>query len=273
MKLSFMTLGCPEWSLPTIIDRAVEYGYQGVDFRGVQDALDVTVLPEFTTRVAETRRRFDDAGLRVCTISSSLRVCDPERRVDNLEEAKRTIGVAAGLGVENVRVFGGGPVPEIGHEAAAKIGVDTMNAVLDLDGADSVHWLFETHDHWIRSGDCSLLLSEITSPSFGALWDIGHTSRVGGETPEQTFAAFGDRIGYAHIKDAVHDPDHPQSMDDGWRYVPAGTGSLPLAAGLALLRQSGYTGWVTFEHEKRWHPGLPDPEDAFPRFIEWFRSL
>lgn len=273
MKLSFMTLGCPEWDLQTVIDRAVEYGYQGVDFRGLRDEIDVTTLPEFTTGVADTRRRFDDAGLRVCTISSSLRVCDPERRGENLDEARRTLEVAASLDVENVRVFGGGPVEEIGHEKAADIGVETMGAVLDLDGADSVRWLFETHDHWIRSSDCALLLSRITSPSFGALWDIGHTSRVGGESPEQTFAAFGDRIGYAHIKDAVYDPSHPQAMDDGWRYVPAGTGSLPLAAGLTLLRQAGYTGWVTFEHEKRWHPELPEPEVAFPQFIEWFRSL
>ncbi len=273
MKLSFMTLGCPEWDLQTVIDRAVEYGYQGVDFRGLRDEIDVTTLPEFTTGVADTRRRFDDAGLRVCTISSSLRVCDPERRGENLDEARRTLEVAANLDVENVRVFGGGPVEEIGHEKAADIGVETMGAVLDLDGADSVRWLFETHDHWIRSSDCALLLSRITSPSFGALWDIGHTSRVGGESPEQTFAAFGDRIGYAHIKDAVYDPNHPQAMDDGWRYVPAGTGSLPLAAGLTLLRQAGYTGWVTFEHEKRWHPELAEPEVAFPQFIEWFRSL
>ncbi len=273
MKLSFMTLGCPEWDLQTVIERAVEYGYDGVDFRGLQDEIDVTVLPEFTSGVADTRRRFDEAGLQVCTISSSLRVCDPERRSENLDEAKRTLEMAGGLGVENVRVFGGGPVPDIGHEEAAKIGVETMEAVLALDGADSVRWLFETHDHWIRSDDCKLLLSRITAPAFGALWDIGHTSRVGGETPEQSFAAFGDRIGYAHIKDAIYDPDHPQAMDDGWRYVPAGTGSLPLAAGIALLRRNGYTGWVTFEHEKRWHPELPEPEQAFPHFIEWFRSL
>ena len=273
MKVSFMTLGCPEWDLRTVIDRAVEYGYQGVDFRGLRDEIDVTVLPEFTTGIADTRRRFDDAGLRVCTISSSLHVCDPERRSENLDEAKRTLEVAAGLDVENVRVFGGGPVPEIGREEAAKTGVDMMEAVLELDGADTVHWLFETHDHWIRSRDCALLLSRITTPAFGALWDMGHTTRVGEETPEQTFAAIGERIGYVHLKDAVHDPGHPQSMDDGWRYVPAGTGSLPLAAGLTLLRQAGYTGWVTFEHEKRWHPELPEPEDAFPQFIAWFRSL
>ncbi len=273
MKLAFMTLGCPTWDLATIIERAVAYGYDGIDFRGIADAIDITVLPEFTSGIAETHRRIEDAGLKVCTISSSIKVCDPDKKAENVEEARRTIEVAAELGVENVRVFGGGPVESIGHAAAAEIGVSTIEDILALDGAEKLHWLFETHDHWIKSADCMLLLDKISVPAFGALWDIGHTSRVGGESPAQTYAAIGPRVAYAHIKDAIFDAEHPLAMADGWRYVPAGTGTLPLAEGLGLLSRNGYDGWVTFEHEKRWHPELPEPEDAFPRFIEWFRSL
>ena len=272
-KLAMMTLGCPAWDLPTIISRAAEYGFDGVDFRGIRDQIDITRLPEFTTGVAETRRRFADAGLAVCTIASSIKVCDPDARAASLDEARRTIAVARELGVPNVRVFGGGPVEQIGRERAAAIGVETMEAILALDGAAEIRWLFETHDHWIRSADCALLLGAIPDPAFGALWDIGHTSRVGGESPAETYAALGDRVGYVHVKDASHDPDHPQAMADGWRYVPVGTGSLPLAGGIEILAGNGYGGWVGFEHEKRWHPELPEPEVAFPHFVRWFRSL
>ena len=56
MKLSFTTLGCPEWDLDTICAKGGKYGYDGVDFRGLQETMDITQLPAFTSAVAETRR-------------------------------------------------------------------------------------------------------------------------------------------------------------------------------------------------------------------------
>jgi sugar phosphate isomerase/epimerase len=273
MKISVTTLGCPEWDLDTICARGREYGFDGVDFRGYLGTLDVTTLPLFSDNGVEVRRRLKDAGLVVSGISSGIRVCDAERRADNLEEAKRTIVVARALGCANVRVFGGGNPGEVGYEAAADVGRDCVEAIVALDGARELHWLFETHDHWIRSKHCALLLARIPDPAFGVLWDMGHTPRFAGETPEETVAAVGSRIGYTHVKDAVYEPGHDQAMEDGWRYVPPGTGQLPLAESVAALRDAGYDGWIVLEHEKRWHPELPEPEYVFPRFVRWARTL
>ena len=62
MKISFTTLGCPDWDLDTICRRGSEYGYDGVDFRGLQETMDITQLPAFTSGVAQTRRQLADAG-------------------------------------------------------------------------------------------------------------------------------------------------------------------------------------------------------------------
>lgn len=56
-------------------------------------------------------------------------------------------------------------------------------------------------------------------------------------------------------------------MDDGWHYVVPGTGELPLDESLSLLTKSGYDGWLLFEHEKRWHSNLTEPEEIFPQFV------
>lgn len=273
MKLSVLTLGCPTWDLPTILARCKEYGFAGIDFRGLQEQLDITQLPAFTSELAATHRQIVASGLEVSGISTSINVCDAEGFARHLEEAKRTIPVALGLGAKNIRVFGGGPVDKFGHEHAAVAGRKCLEAILQLDQADQLHWNFETHDHWVRAADCRHLLQTVTHPAFGALWDIGHTSRVGNETPEQTMQALGHRIYYTHIKDASFDPKHPQAMGDGWRYVLPGTGELPLAHGLKLLRDQGYKGWMVFEHEKRWHGELAEPEVAFPAFIQWANRL
>jgi len=273
MKICFMTLGCPGWDLETICKKGREFGFDGVDFRGYLEGLDITLLPEFTSGVAATRSMLDDAGLEVSCVSSSIAVCLKEKLGPNLEEARRTIPVAQALGCNNVRIFGNGDPNVHSRQALAAIGRDCIERILELDGARDLHWLFETHDAWVKARDCSLLLQGIPDPAFGALWDMGHTYRVGGETPQETFAAIGTRVGYTHIKDAVYDPTHPQAMDDGWRYVFPGTGHLPLAESIRLLKEHGYDGWLQFEHEKRWHPSLPEPEEAFPAFARWARGL
>ena len=272
MKLSFMTLGCPEWDLDAICRHGRANGFDAVDFRGYLDALDVTRLPAFSTDAEATRRRLADAGLAVSGVSSSISVCDGSKRQANLDEARRTIDTARGLGAAHVRVFGNGDVPGIGHDAAAAIGLETMNEILGLEGATELKWVFETHDHWVRGADCARLLDGIPLPAFGALWDMGHTARVGGESPEETFHHLRGRVYYTHVKDAVHEPEHPQAMKDGWRYVPPGTGELPLAESIALLAANGYDGYLVFEHEKRWHPELPEPEQALPAFAQWARQ-
>jgi len=209
----------------------------------------------------------------VCGISSSIRVCDLDKRQGSIEEAKRTIVVAQALGCQHIRVFGGGDLQRVGRERAADIGRECMEAILAIDGAKELCWLFETHDHWIRSADCRLFLERIPDPVFGVLWDMGHTPRVGGERPRETYAVIGSRIGYTHVKDAVYDPEHAGAMQDGWRYVPPGTGQLPIAEAIEVLKEGGYDGWIVFEHEKRRHPELPEPEEILPQFVEWVRPL
>lgn len=273
MKLAFMTLGCPNWNLDTICARGREYGFDGVDFRGYLDAVDVTMRPEFTSGAAATRRQLADAGLDVSAISSSIQVCVPEKLAANLDEARRTIEVANALGAPNVRIFGGGDLSAHSQGDLARIGRDTIEQILALEGASGLHWLFETHDLWVKAANCRLLLDSIPNPAFGALWDMGHTYRVGEEQPQETFKALSGRVGYTHVKDALYDPEHPQAMGDGWRYVAPGTGQLPLAESIGILKASGYRGWVQFEHEKRWHPELPEPEEIFPQFVRWIRGV
>ena len=67
--------------------------------------------------------------------------------------------------------------------------------------------------------------------------------------------------------------DSPLAMEDGWRYVSPGTGELPLVESINHLKADGYAGWLLFEHEKRWHPNLPEPEEIFPAFVDWVRPL
>ena len=120
-----------------------------------------------------------------------------------------------------------------------------------------IQWLVETHDNWTGGTDCRALVEAIRAPNVGILWDIAHPPRFNGEAVDKTFEIIGPLVRYTHIKDGRHEPQHPQAMSDGWRYVTPGTGEIQLRRAVQLLRKSGYQGYLTLEHEKRWHPELP----------------
>jgi sugar phosphate isomerase/epimerase len=272
MQLSLSTLGCPEWSLETICETAAESGYDGLDFRGYLDEIDVTRHPQFTDRLAETRSEIADAGLTVSGLSSGIHICDPDAREANVAEARRFVSLARDLDVDRIRVFGGGD-DDRSTDELARIGGETMREILDLDGAADLRWLVETHDAWTSSADCETLLGELPRSNTGLVWDAAHTIRRADESPADTLDALGDRIEYVHLKDAVYDPDDPAATDRGWAYVLPGEGELPIDEVIRELDARGYDGWLVFEHEKRWHPAIPDPEVAAPAFPEWYDSV
>ena len=47
MKLSFSTLGCPEWSFDKVLDEAERLGFQGIEIRGVNGVMRAEEIPEF----------------------------------------------------------------------------------------------------------------------------------------------------------------------------------------------------------------------------------
>lgn len=272
MKISATTLGCPGWDLATVLARYKEYGFDAVDFRGLRGTIDITTLPEFTTDLDQTRRMIADHGLATTAVNTSISICVPEKMEQNLDEARRNIEVALGLEASDIRVFGNGNIQEKSRADLLEIAAETMHKIMELDGADRLRWAFETHDHWSSGALTKAILDAVDLPNFGALWDVGHTPRLSDESPQQTFDILKDRIFNTHFKDAIHDPSHPQAMKDGWRYVLLGQGEVPLAQAVAILREGGYDGCLTLEHEKVWHPELAEPEEAFPQAAEWFRK-
>ena len=142
-----------------------------------------------------------------------------------------------------------------------------MREILEIPGANKIQWLVETHDSWVASSEIKQIIQPLLNENcnVGILWDIAHTLFMG-EAPEITCSELHGIIGNTHIKDAIH-------VGDNRQYVLPGTGELPLAKAVTVLLSKGYNGYFTFEHEKRWIPELPNPEDAFPSFISWLKKV
>ena len=271
MKISYTTLACPEWDLKRICAQAVSAGYDGIDFRGYLDQIDISQHALFQRDQAG--KMIQEFGLEVSGVSSSIKICDTPNQAAALEEARRTIEVCQRLQAKHVRVFGGGDSENLSRETLANAGRDTMEKILQIDGAQGISWDFETHDVWIGAKDCKLLLELIPFPQFNILWDMGNSFMFSQESTEIIWEQIGERMVYSHIKDAVYRPDEAGTHYNGWRYVMPGTGELPLAEAVRVLNANGYQGWFVLEHEKRWHSDLAAPEEVLPVYAKWMRSL
>jgi sugar phosphate isomerase/epimerase len=267
MKLAFTTLGCPEWDLSTIAARAMEYGYDGVDFRGYRGRIPLPELPEFTTRAAESAALLHGAGLAIPALSSSA--CVAGDRQAALGEIAAYARICRSFGAPLLRVFAGGDFVEADRSHAAVNAILTLREAADIVAPYDVTIVLETHDKWVAGASLRPIMEAVDSPRVGVLWDVHHPYRLAGESPAATWEAIGPWVKYTHVKDSRLDPAHP----DGYQLCLTGAGDLPLPEIIRVLQAGGYDGWLTLEWEKKWHPELEAPEVAFPGYVKYMRGL
>lgn len=254
----FSSLGCVEMTLEEQAGLVQRAGLDGVELRGVEARMDLPVLwAEQFGEPARLRARLEELGLRVHALDSSFKLigATPQTKADLLGFGEW----ADGIGVGFIRVFDGGRF-------------ETPLAEADLRAAvENFHWwreerarrgwqvdiMVETHDALCSGANC-VALREAAGTSVPILWDAHHTWRKGGEAPEKTWAMIQEDVPHIHFKDSVDRPSakHPFS------YVHLGEGQFPLAAFAGLLARDGYTGVLSLEWERQWHPYLPPVEEA-----------
>lgn len=270
MKLSFSTLGCPNWDLNQIIKNAKIYGFSGVEIRGIKDQLDVTLLPEFRSRSSETKDKFLDAEIELVCFSSSIRMSEPDqsKRSGHLEELKRYVELCFKFDTPLIRIFGG-PIEDLSWEQAIDQAATTLEEMIEIIDDVSAKIVIETHDDWMSAEHFKALMEQVNSEKVGILWDVNHPFMFIGETPEETWEKVGKWIYHTHWKDSKI------AIDTVMGFEPClmGEGDLPHEQIYSVLKNGGYEGYLSLEWEKRWHPELPDPEIALPQYVEYMKRL
>jgi len=267
LTVGFSTLGCPSWEWAKILDYAKAHDFSAFELRGLMGSMDLPTRPEFQSdRIAQCKRDVASRNLKIACVSSSaeLHHADPEKRQQQLAEAKRFIDLAASLGAPNVRVFGNkieGPREQVLARVASG-----LRELGTYSGARGVTVIIESHGDFTDSPTLSEIFTRAGSPNVGLLWDAHHTFVDGKEDPQFTVQKLGRYIRHTHLKDSV-------PAADGRRYVLTGRGDVPVRKQIEVLAATGYTGCYTFEWEKVWHPELEEPEIAFADFAEFMRKL
>ncbi|QBD82513.1 sugar phosphate isomerase/epimerase [Ktedonosporobacter rubrisoli] len=265
--LAFTTLACPDWSWEQIVQKAVEYGYQGLELRGVEGEMDLTRSAPFTaSRLAATKRELQERNLSIVCLDTSVRFERAEEISRNIAEGKRHIDLAEELGAPYIRVFGDHIENEQVREQIIQQVADGLLALAQHAHNTHVQVLLESHGDFARIANLLPVLQAANDPQVGVLWDVHHPYRFFAEPLAETYQKLKNRIKHVHLKDSVRSATEV-------RYCPLGEGDVPLGEVLQLLASGGYQGWLSFEWEKRWHPEIEEPEIALPGFVRVLQTL
>ena len=109
LPLAFSTLGCPKWTWPEILDFAAQHGFSGVELRGLLGEMNLPASPQFAAnKIATDKSDVAAHGLKITDLGSSAAMhdADPQKRAQQLADARSFIDLAAALGAPYVPVFG-----------------------------------------------------------------------------------------------------------------------------------------------------------------------
>ncbi|MEV6181567.1 sugar phosphate isomerase/epimerase family protein [Streptomyces sp. NPDC052015] len=241
MKLAFSTLGVPGLPLADVLRLASTHGYHGVELRThPEEPVHPGLGPEQRADVAV---QFAAAGVEVLGLAGYARVAAPGEDEPVIEEMRGLLGLARDLGAPFVRVLPGGSGEQSAAEADA-VAARRLGTAAEYAADLGVRILLETHDSHRTGADAMRVLGLVGHRHVGALWDVMHTW-LGGEQPQETFAALSPYLGYVQVKDIASAEDTTP--------LALGAGVLPLAECVEVLSRHGWDGWLCWEYEKRWY--------------------
>lgn len=257
MKYAVFTVCMPEYTVEEGIDKLVEWGYDGVEFRvrnqaGPADPPSywsgnrcTVTEDELLDKAEALGKRVRDAGLEVVSLASYLK-CDQPEEVDRLFRACNLMGCSmARVGVT-------------GYDSSANYrelfdkSVEQYGEIEKLARKYGVKSLIETH-HGVIVASASAayrFVSNFDAKHVGIIHDAANMVHEGHENYKAGFEILGDYLAEVHVKNAgwekTETGDHGQQLwGASWCELKKGVVDWALLFG--ALKEVGYDRWMSIE--------------------------
>lgn len=276
MHVGILTAPLRKKPLAELIPWAAQHGIRALEVDvGPGAHLDAAVADD--ALLDQLRGLLEQHNVRISSLAAygSLVGVSDERAQAHARTLRNAIALAAKLGVDTVCTLAGMPAP--GKSRAQTIADDLAGAfrpVLDEAGQHGVrialeNW-FATNiqhlDHWRQVFDV------LPDAHFGLNFDPSHLDWQGIEVPAAV-REFKDRIFHVHAKDVAVDEVRRARVgyngDGWWRYVLPGYGRIRWGEFITTLREVGYDGVLSVEHEDSAFPA----EEGFIKSARYLNAL
>lgn len=293
MKLAGHTMGTPEYSLSEAIQLFSNIGFEGVEIIVQTDGYGCAIPFEATaSEVANVRKVAADNGLLIAGLTPYLNLfnsTDESVRKRECSNLNRVIDMAAALGANNVRIYGGkfvdGESDILGNKLAAL--VKSMQDCGEYAAKNRVKLNMENHFGTMTTTatETAKIAALINHPAVGILYDQANIAFFPAEGYEEAIELQKEWISYVHCKDLVYRGGVPKKptfsdvshVDEKERTVHSripGDGILDWLGILQALHGIGYNGWISLEYERRWQKtDLPDAAIGMQKAFDYIRGL
>jgi len=268
MKLAFTTLGNPDWSFDRTLSEARRLGFEAIEIRGVEGKMLAQEITQFFPKnKAETHRKLIEHNLKICGFGTSVSFHEPDRLDFMIIEGKTAIDVCERMGIPFIRVFGDKICEQSIRNEVIQRTIKGIRELCIYASNKNVKVILETHGDFNTIENVMDVANELKdSPEFGILWDIAHSDRSYGDEYIEFYKQIRPFISHVHIKDHLRN-------DGKFNLCLVGKGDIPIRQIIRTLISDGYSGYMSLEWEKKWHPQLEEPEIAYPGYVEFMRGI
>lgn len=268
MKIGFSSLVCPSWDLQTIVAKAAEFGFDGVELRGLQGELHLPQVPDLAGNIGATRQLFAAAEVELVCLGTSCSFDSPRRSdlARRRAELDEFIELAAKLGCPFVRIF----VGEVGkgqtRESTLARVAEELTRIAPFAAAQKVAVLVENAGDFADSAALWYLCDNVSHPAIRVCWNPCTAVTIG-ERPTISIPRLGTNLAMLHVCDGEFD-------ESGYLtgYALPGSGRVELHRAIELLKGICFCDYLMFEWPKLWEASLPSAEDALPKAYSFLRE-
>jgi len=267
MKIGFCSRVCPEWDLATNLSKAVEFGFDGLELRGLAGESYLPRMPELASDPNVTRGRFGEAKIELVCLSSgaTLGTRDRSERARNRFELEEYIELASSLACPYVRISAGpSPKGESRQITLARL-AEELRRMAPFAAEKKVAVLVENSGDFPGSADLWFLLDSVSHPAIQACWDP-LTGRMIGERPTISIPRLGTRIGLFHVGDGRFS-EHGVLAEG----TLPGEGDVELVRAIELLRGVVYRDYLVFDGVGANHVAV-QPDETLPKVRAFLRE-
>ncbi len=269
MKLSFTTLGCPSWSFEHLVEEAEKMGFSGIEIRGVNGEMRAEKIKEFFPENAEATKQFVQAHhLEIIGFGTSAMFHTEETAAKGIDECKKAIDVCVTMGIPAIRLFGDSLPDKTKVQETVELVCKSLVEVCDYAEKCGIDVLFEIHGEFNTVEPVSAVIEACKGyKCFGILWDIEHSDRSYADSWRTFYDVIRPYVKHTHIKDHVRNEDGTVTL------CMIGEGDIPIKDIVETLKADHYEGYYSLEWEKKWKSWLPEPEVAFPAYVDFMKKL
>jgi len=242
--------------LDTVVKFASEAGFAALEITCRPGCVHLDVNSYDAAKVTDA---VADAGLQISSLACYVDIthADPEQRQANRDALRRALDACAAMKVDTLCCIAG--LPPAGKSREDTIRDDASPFFNELSRDAAHHGIRLAMENWFATniqhlGHWDLIFEVCPAENFGLNFDPSHLYWMGIDHLHAV-EKFASRIFHTHAKDTEirrHILRYRGNQDwNHFRYVIPGYGEIDWGAYIARLRDNGYDGVLSIEHEDR----------------------